>query len=908
MDCGLFNVLIELSGLEDIEISQPAQKYLKYLSYLNFTLLSSEQSSYPNFLISSTEVLEPNLIELRSRSFEVVHTMGDYIFDSIWDSKHEASSSRFLNLCENLFLSTPLGMPKSKMYSETILMVKSQLESEADETKFANLIRASMVTLERDWKKWGWSEISQITDTYLGNAQRLNEALRNKFLKKLLQFFQPSKRAFVTLEWTTENFKYVKVGYNLFKTLLKYKESKALLQNSDNFLSNNKSFMTDLANLLNHEIANASGQKQPGSEVYAGMLNLESFGQKMIRELVSWIGLLSMNKQGLELLLEFRIFDILFAYIDKDGAKDHVLIQILFSLDYRSEGKTREFLQYCLENGSKNLVFSCLELLRLLYRSELSDFASWGMDLLVTKLYADEDISALALNVIEEICQDKKYLNAFLGRLPKLIALGKNGKNFLISLLRINEGFNYLTNLNNWTREEMERWKNKENADYVERVEKCLYNALDSANPEEQPNCFKFSELLATGPNSAVNLNLIYKLPWNMNVIYEIGDYSSDLILSLSMEYSPQNSMIVFIGRPNSASPDLMKRLTFTKGTNFSFKLNVSIGKVYIDTMCKEVGSPLNIKCDANDLKHLATYHNNCYHVYKNGITFVFAHSAQDETLRLSQIRLDLKLENTSPNESRMPPHLFGELVKTKEGIELLKETNFLEEFIEELKKPETHVLKKRAILWCLGHIGRSKRGIELLIEKGIIPLVVKMAEQNDYLSLRGTSLYILNLISNTVEGSQELEKYNWITYRNGGNMKICLPKDFSQFFFVPDLSKDLEKGKWAMKNEYWDKFDKKQQELQHSEEQMEILQHIAGLGSVMSNKNAMKELKRIISKSPEHFMKPNLFYSAMLMLTFYKFRTPMRRQIYYFFEKLLSSGDIFSILDKTESFNYNII
>ena len=908
MDCGLFNVLIELSGLEDNEISQPAQKYLKYLSYLNFTLLSPEQSSYPNFLISSTEVLEPNLIELRSRSFEVVHTMGDYIFDSIWDSKHEASSSRFLNLCENLFLSTPLGMPRSKMYSETILMVKSQLESEADDQKFSILIRASGVTVEKDPKKWGWSEIAQITDTYLNNAQRLNEALRNKFLKKLLQFFQPSKRSFVGMDWCTENFRYVKVGYNLIKILLKYKEGKSLLLNSEGFLTNNKSFMTDLANLLNYEISNAQGQRQPGSEVYAGMLNYENFGQRMIREFVSWIGLLSMYKQGLELLMEFKIFDMLIAYIEKAGTKDHVLVQILFSLDYRSEGKAREFLQYCLENGSKNLVFSCLELLRLLYRSELSDFSSWGMDLLVTKLYSDEDVSALALNVIEEICQDEKYLNAFLGRLPKLIALGRNGKNFLISVLRIKDGFEYLTNLNNWTLEEMERWRNKENADYVERVEKCLYNALDFANSEEQLNCFKFSELLASGTNSGLNLNLIYRLPWNLNLIFEIGDSSNETVLSLSMEYSPQNSMIVFVGVPNPIFTDLSKKLTFAKGTNFSFKLNVSIGKVYIDTMCKEVGSPLNIKCDGNDLKHLATYHNNSYHVYKNGITFVFAHSAQDDTLRLSQVRLDLKLENTSPNESRMPPHLFGELVKTKKGIELLKSKNYLDEFVDELKKPETHVLKKRAILWCLGHIGRSKRGINLLIEKEIIPLVVKMAEQSDYLSLRGTCLYILNLIANTVEGSQELGKYQWITYRNGGNMKICLPKDFTQFFYVPDLGRDLEKGKWAMKNEYWEKFDEIIRTLQHNEEQLEILQHIAGLGSVMSNKNAIKELKRIYSKNHEQFMEPYLFYSVLLMLTFYKFRTPMRRQIYNFFERLLSSSNAFETLDKTECFNISII
>jgi len=564
------------------------------------------------------------------------------------------------------------------------------------------------------------------------------------------------------------------------------------LQQNDSFMTNNKSFMSDLTNLLKFEL----DAKVAGGEVYQDMLSLRSFGRTMVRELISWIGLLSMHRQGLELLNEFKIFETLFALVDKRGKRDHVLIQILFSFDYRTEGRPREFLQLCLENGSKNLRLSCLELLRLLYRSELSDFSSWGMDLLVTTLYsAEEEISSLALNIIEEVCQEKDYLDAFLRRSPRLIDLSKNGKNFLIPLLRIKQGFEYLTNVNNWTSAEMEIWKNKDNAEYVERVEKCLYNALDFATIEEQVNCFKFSESLSNGPNSALNLSLIYRLPWNLNVDYEVGAYKGETVLSLSMEYSPQNSMIVFVGVPNPSSSELSKTLTFKNGTNFSFKLNVSIGKVYIDTMCKEVGSPLNIRCDSNDIKHLATYTNNFYHVSKNGVTFIFAHFPEDDTLRLSQIRLDLKLENVSPNENRMPPHLFGELVKTKKGVELLKQSNYIKFFIDELKKDDTSVLKKRAILWCLGHIGLSKKGTAFLIEEKVIPLLVNMAEESEFLSLRGTCLYVLNLIANTVEGSQELEKCSWIGFRNGGNMKICLPKSLKQFFHIKNLTKDMAKG-----------------------------------------------------------------------------------------------------------------
>lgn len=54
----------------------------------------------------------------------------------------------------------------------------------------------------------------------------------------------------------------------------------------------------------------------------------------MIRELISWIGLLSSSKNGLELLNQFKIFDSLRLYIEPTGSRDHILNLLLFCLDY----------------------------------------------------------------------------------------------------------------------------------------------------------------------------------------------------------------------------------------------------------------------------------------------------------------------------------------------------------------------------------------------------------------------------------------------------------------------------------------------------------------------------------------------------------------------------------------------
>lgn len=45
----------------------------------------------------------------------------------------------------------------------------------------------------------------------------------------------------------------------------------------------------------------------------------------MIRELISWIGLLSSSYKGLELLNKLNIFEKLEKFIDISGKRDHIL-------------------------------------------------------------------------------------------------------------------------------------------------------------------------------------------------------------------------------------------------------------------------------------------------------------------------------------------------------------------------------------------------------------------------------------------------------------------------------------------------------------------------------------------------------------------------------------------------------
>jgi hypothetical protein len=121
-----------------------------------------------------------------------------------------------------------------------------------------------------------------------------------------------------------------------------------------------------------------------------------------------------------------------------------------------------------------------------------------------------------------------------------------------------------------------------------------------------------------------------------------------------------------------------------------------------------------------------------------------------------------------------------------------------------------------------------------------------------------------------------------------------------TQFFNIKNFGTDTVHCQWASQDTYWDQFDQIVAKLNLNEEKMEVVKNVAGLGSVMLNKASMKELKRLANKNPDMFLDPNLLSAVILMLTFFKFRTPMRRQIHTLFDKLLSNNSIY-ILDKLE-------
>jgi len=174
---------------------------------------------------------------------------------------------------------------------------------------------------------------------------------------------------------------------------------------------------------------------------------------------------------------------------------------------------------------------------------------------------------------------------------------------------------------------------------------------------------------------------------------------------------------------------------------------------------------------------------------------FSYNGNSQISHLNINGVCNDPKNKNTLPIEKlEIPPHFYGELIKSKEGSDFLREKGHFKEFANYIRKygmknlNRKKLLKLKSILWAVGNIGSSKSGITFLLEEDIIKNIVEIAEKSKVLTLKGTSFYIIGMISKTSTGIEKLEEYGWNSpYLPFGKLNgICVPNHSSQFLNIP--------------------------------------------------------------------------------------------------------------------------
>ncbi|KAI0632054.1 hypothetical protein C8Q77DRAFT_1158732 [Trametes polyzona] len=233
--------------------------------------------------------------------------------------------------------------------------------------------------------------------------------------------------------------------------------------------------------------------------------------------------------------------------------------------------------------------------------------------------------------------------------------------------------------------------------------------------------------------------------------------------------------------------------------------------------------------------------------------------------------------------EGIVPPHFYGVMAKTELGCEVLQEKGHFAEFSHFIRRhgleseDQEVILKLKSILWAVGNIGATERGLPFLEEEEIIPAILEIAEQSLVLSVRGTCFFVLGLISSTPQGAEILDDYHWEATLSplGLPTGLCVPVDVDKFVSIPPWD--------CVTNEA---VDDTRLAPPDSDEELEVMTAIYNLANTVIANTASRSLTKMKSK-PEYrhiFSSPSMFYRALHTISSQKYKLPVRRYIFDLF------------------------
>ncbi|KAI0755187.1 Rapamycin-insensitive companion of mTOR, N-term-domain-containing protein [Daedaleopsis nitida] len=244
-----------------------------------------------------------------------------------------------------------------------------------------------------------------------------------------------------------------------------------------------------------------------------------------------------------------------------------------------------------------------------------------------------------------------------------------------------------------------------------------------------------------------------------------------------------------------------------------------------------------------------------------------------------------------------VPPHFYGVMAKTDLGCEVLQEKGHFSEFAHFIRRhgleseDQDLILKLKSILWAVGNIGATERGLPFLEEEEIIPAILEIAEQSLVLSVRGTCFFVLGLISSTPQGAEILDDYHWEATLSplGFPTGLCVPVDVDKFVSIPPwecvASEAMDDSRLAPPE---------------SEQETEVMTAIYNLANTVIANAASRSLTKMKSK-PEYrhiFSSPSMFYRALHTISTQKYRLPVRRYIFDLFNIELDADVVKKLSD----------
>lgn len=480
IDAGLLDALVEIIEDKNQHNARKATLFIGEILQLSNRLLSLSRSMRIQSL--------PRLFSLATKfDDEIVRHSATAALSHI-DNLNRTKNRFQPNIGESD--DSSIGSPnRRRRNARQVENVKIKMGIQIDDVHFRNMLLDTQVLSTKDYIKWNWETTMELLQGPLLNPRRLEEAIRSKFMKRLIGFFRPNSRRFSEIEKNLENERYVQLGCTLITTLL---------ANSDGvkYLESNK-FLRQISDNLNQLVPpmNAGFESE--------FFSKERINNTLTSGYFTMIGILSKFKDGVKLLEKFKIFNT-FYQLSELKSREDLIKTVITNLDYNLDGHPRILLSKVMTSGYKRIRLYATKHLGVILRTSVQKFNEWAIQLLITQLYDPAmEVCQMAVRVLEETCNHKENIELLVKLRPSLDNLGEVGNPLLLRFLSTSIGFNYLSE-SDYVEKEMDDWFQSGNQYYVTQLEVSLSNALrldgEEARGDDDDKDVKISMFDGTSP------------------------------------------------------------------------------------------------------------------------------------------------------------------------------------------------------------------------------------------------------------------------------------------------------------------------------------------------------------------------------------------------------------------------
>ena len=754
---------------------------------------------------------------------------------------------------------------------------KKELFSKDDEA-YNQSLKNSKILDTKEFNLLDWKHIDTLLDIIDSRRELILDLHKQKFFKKILLNFMPSKNLLVRQAWVVNNFSFCAISNKMFKLLSTYSELGTILDSfpEDFLLKKGLTWLEDvmqcLENLLSKNVNEDRDQPFSFKRVY----------NSLSRNIFSFIGILTQTSLGDEYLLKKNFYKLLDKFVTNSNKYDYILTTIIDNLNFNSKNVSTWIIKL-IDGGSPKIKRYIFDHIRCLIK--------YGKDI---KIDIEKMINSLDKNNQEsnEVIIDILKILVIEGR--KIDTLFHN-KNLIEKTYNIDKSFMYFLMRNQKGFDIMSEYIDKE----IKEIN--IDNIINEYSIELKES---MSEIFEDNENSVnkyfltINLTKIENQYENYNEFYFIKQLPFNICLSLANTLNPEkkedNTLVTYFEYHKNNNLQLCGVPLDTNNIIIDPKkqiisVKVGLGKIFVDNKtCKTSYDHSNISLVflSNDMiniiKSKETSKKDIYTIYKNGISIVLKKNKKDNNIYLVKVVIRVKINPGISKSVQTPINIITELNNHKNGIAKIKENKIIDKLFKYLDKDnlDKNNNKIKSALWILAKLLVKDKG-ELENNYKIVKKIIDFNKQCDDFAMKGTISYILSYISQNKNIKNILESYDYTYFFN---TDICYPNDIREMY--------LERKSNFINRKLYEEADKINKLITISGSSEEIYNNITCLINNISFKQAITDLEETNKNNAQNFYELNLFIKVYIALSKYKFKQSARRSILHYIDKAINSNE----------------